>query len=476
MNQNAPLVTVYITNHNYGRFIKQSIDSVLAQIFQDYEIIIIDDGSKDNSFEVIDSYKQHPKINIIYQQNLGLNVTNNIALRVARGKYIMRLDADDYLDKNALLVMSNVLEQDDELGLVFPDYYMVDIDGNFLSLERRHSFDQGVTLFDQPAHGACTLVRREFLLAVGGYNEGFSCQDGYDLWVRFVGKYRVTNVNLPLFYYRQHGSNLTRNENRILDTRSVIKQRYVDEYLNPLRTVAILPVRGSKTEPGSFALEPLEDRLLIDWLIDQALQSTRMVGVVITSPDESIEAHVRARYESEPRVIYVTRSPELARLNVGLIETIKGVLTAPAVQALRPEAVLRMSIEFPFVTGRIMDDAVNTLCVFKGDSLISVRPETSMFYQHNGQGLRSILNQNRFTHLEREALYRNAGGLVLTDLNLLHDQSVLIGGKVGHIVIDQRAAHGVHSAFDLTVARFLATQSPTGQQPERAKLSLTTTK
>ena len=99
LKADTPKVTVYIANHNYGRYLDQSIRTVLNQTMQDFELIIIDDGSSDNSKEVIAKHADDEKIIVIFQQNKGLNVTNNIALRTARGKYIMRLDADDYLDE-----------------------------------------------------------------------------------------------------------------------------------------------------------------------------------------------------------------------------------------------------------------------------------------------------------------------------------------------------------------------------------------
>ena len=79
MNKENFLVTVYITNFNYGKFIKQAIESVLMQTEQSFELIIIDDGSTDNSKEIIEKYKDLKNIRIVYQKNKGLNVTNNIA-------------------------------------------------------------------------------------------------------------------------------------------------------------------------------------------------------------------------------------------------------------------------------------------------------------------------------------------------------------------------------------------------------------
>ena len=122
----SPLISVYITNYNYARFLKKAIDSVLSQSFHDFELLIIDDGSTDDSKNIIEGYASNPKIKIIYQHNKGLNVTNNIAIRAASGKYIIRLDADDYFVSNALEQMSGKLEANPELGMVFPNYYYID--------------------------------------------------------------------------------------------------------------------------------------------------------------------------------------------------------------------------------------------------------------------------------------------------------------------------------------------------------------
>ena len=139
----------------------------------------------------------------------------------------MRLDADDYLDESALLVLVNTIERSDELALVFPDYYYVDKNGNVTGQERRHNFQETVTLLDQPAHGACTLIRRSCLIEVGGYSDEFNCQDGWDLWLKLTENYKVGNVNLPLFYYRMHDENLTHDSERLLETRSRIYKKHV---------------------------------------------------------------------------------------------------------------------------------------------------------------------------------------------------------------------------------------------------------
>ena len=130
-------------------------------------------------------------------------VTNNVAIRLARGGYIMRLDADDFLDENCLGLLSNVLDTKPEVGLVYPDYYHVDEDGEVIELVRRKKIGEEVELLDLPAHGACTMIRRDVLLRLGSYSEKFSCQDGYDIWLKMVHSCHPYNVNLPLFYSKR---------------------------------------------------------------------------------------------------------------------------------------------------------------------------------------------------------------------------------------------------------------------------------
>src|SRR5687768_6229841 len=147
-----PLVSIYITNYNYDKYIKQAIESVLNQTYRNIELFIIDDGSQDNSKQIIETYRSLSNITIVYQKNKGLNATNNVAMNLAAGKYFMRLDADDFLEANAIEIMVAAMEADVELGLIFPDYYYVDIDGNITGEEIRHDFEKDVSLYDQPAH------------------------------------------------------------------------------------------------------------------------------------------------------------------------------------------------------------------------------------------------------------------------------------------------------------------------------------
>jgi glycosyltransferase involved in cell wall biosynthesis/CTP:molybdopterin cytidylyltransferase MocA len=447
----TPLVTIYITNYNYGNFIQRSIESALCQTFQDFELLIIDDGSVDNSKEIIEQYRNNPKISIIYQHNKGLNITNNIAMRAANGKYLMRLDADDFLEPDAIEVMSNILEDDDDLGLVFPDYYYVDAEGHITGEERRHDFDKEVSLYDQPAHGACTMIRLSFLKELGGYNESFTCQDGYDLWIKFITHHKVTNVNRPLFSYRRHGNNLTTNENKILSTRKKIKELFVEQYFVTPYSIAVIPVRNTYIGDVNWPLYEVNGKTILEHKIDTCVEAKKLQQVIVSTSDQEILDFCRRKLKRNSRLVILERPKEFSRANESLAKTLLQAVEHVEASGGRVEAIMSITLEYPFLSTDVIDDAINTLTLFKSDAVLSVRPDNRMYYQHTGHTLKPILDQDKFTKLEREALYRGAGGVVLSTRDNFINNNKLVTGRISHIVVDQKTAFDVvdHFSFEM---------------------------
>ena len=426
--------------------------SVLAQDSDDFEVLVIDDGSKDDTPAVLAEFAHDSRIRLIIQQNKGLTVTNNIAIRAARGDYIMRLDGDDYLHPQAVGLLRAALDQDSGLGMVFPDYYEVNEGGEVISEVRRHDFDD-VTMFDQPAHGACTMIRRQCLEEIGGYDESLGCQDGYDLWIRFIEHFRVKNLNIPLFYYRQHGASLTRDEQRLLETRATILERHAQRRGRHLGVTALVPVRGKPTDPSSPALQQLGGRPLIDWTLESALAAKRVDAVIVTTPDEEILDHVASGWSGS--VVGVKRDIGMAAANTFLAETLRHALAIHERNRPEADAVMTLSIECPFRTSRHLDAAVDVMELFKTDAVIGVRPETDHFYRHNGAGLEPF-RENVHLRLERDELYREVARMRLIRRHVLFENNALPSGRVGHVVIDQRGATELRSAFDWAIAEHLA--------------------
>jgi len=444
-----PLVTVYVTNFNYGNYIEQSIESVLAQTYRSFELIVIDDGSTDNSREIINRYIEKTNVRVIFQDNKGLIASNNIAVRAAQGKYIIRLDADDYLDDNALLVLVNAIEKSDDIALVFPDYYYVDADGQVTGQERRHDFQAKVTLLDQPAHGACTLIRRDCLLEVGGYSPEFTCQDGWDLWLKLTENYSVRNVNLPLFYYRRHDTNLTNDTDRLLDARAEIYKSHAKRTKKPhLNVIAVLPTRGPAIEVDSQILSKLGHKTLIDWTIDAVLASDMISELIVTTPDHDVIDYLTNRYGD--KLTIVGRNKNDALENTSYAPAVKAALEHR--KTLSFDTVMELTAESPFRKTSYIDKAINVMRVHDVDKVLGVLPDDSMFYRHKGSGLEKVGNDSNDLKYEREYLYRQGGGIMLSRKYCYLDSHDPKIEKKGHIVLSKKAGILVRNLFERKIA------------------------
>jgi spore coat polysaccharide biosynthesis protein SpsF (cytidylyltransferase family)/sialic acid synthase SpsE/glycosyltransferase involved in cell wall biosynthesis len=447
-----PMVTIYITNHNYGQYIRQAIESILSQNFTAYELLIIDDGSSDESHEIIEEYRRNLKVKIVYQKNKGLNATNNIALNLARGKYIMRLDADDYLHKSALLLMTNRLEKDSDLAMVFPDYYTVDKDGQMISHEYRHDFSNDVTLYDQPAHGACSMVRKSVLNDIGGYSEEFKCQDGYELWIKVTEKYSVSNINLPLFYYRQHGNNLTNSDSRILKTRcDIIRKHSKNRQDNELINWCVIPIRAD-SESSPLALKLMKGKTLLDITLEQVVAASTVHHVIVTTNDKRIYDYVMNI--APDNVIIDMRPDSISSLNVAIEDTIQYLLEKYTSRLKRPEIIAIVNYEYPLRDPKYIDKLIDVISLFNADSSLSVTKRTGNLYKHEGGGLVKF-STNRELRLERESIYEDCGGLHAVKTDVFEKTRSLIGDKATHVLLDKISSKKIDSILDLEIAEFL---------------------
>jgi CMP-N-acetylneuraminic acid synthetase len=442
-----PKVTVYITAYNYGKYIDQAVQSVLNQTYRDWELIIIDDGSTDNTREVLEKYTGRDGIKIIYQKNKGLTYTNNVALKESRGDYIIRLDADDYLDENALLVMANVLDGDDELGLVYPDYYEVDEGGEILNIFRRKKIGSEVKLLDLPAHGACTMIRKSSLLTVGGYNEELTRQDGYDFWLKFIDRFKPSNVNLPLFYYRKHGMSLTDDMTKLLRTRRQLKRDFVKQHRDGKipRVLAIIPaVRKSDVYP-EIALKELAGKPLISYSIEQALKSELLDRVVVTTDDDKI-----IEYASTFEGITAIKRPESISIpHTKITAAVRFVLDELEGEGYIPDAVMLLYITVPMRRAEHIDKAVDTLTIHDTDGVVSVTQEKGFFYYHDKYGMKPLFEE-RLLKKERETLFRENGAVFLYKRESLKEGEFACR-STGHIVMTEEESIQITSRLDFWI-------------------------
>lgn len=233
----VPLVSVIVPVYNGARFLRAALDSALAQTFQDFEIIVIDDGSKDSSGAIADEYAaRHPaKFVVIHQANGGLVVARNAGLAVARGRYMALLDADDEWLPHHLAASIAVLEKRAEIGLVHANIQRINTDGSkTLSVKRfwNRGTDTFATVYLRREHVACSTVvaRRDLIDRVGQFDEAFNrigCEDR-DLWLRCAFETEFVFIDDVHLRYRTHDENVSGNFEKMQRARSLLVEKFSD--------------------------------------------------------------------------------------------------------------------------------------------------------------------------------------------------------------------------------------------------------
>lgn len=195
-------ISIIITNYNYSKYLNRSMRSAFVQNYptDNYETIVVDDSSSDWSREIIESYGELIKA-IYLEKNVGLAAARNRGIEAAKGRYIIFLDADDYLNRDTIHIESMFLDMNPEWDAVACDYYLIDDKEEVIS--RKSCLEIPI---------ACgILFRKEKLLKMGMYDESFKMHEDKDLELRFSNKFEIHHIELPLYRYRQHDSNLSHN-------------------------------------------------------------------------------------------------------------------------------------------------------------------------------------------------------------------------------------------------------------------------
>jgi glycosyltransferase involved in cell wall biosynthesis len=217
----TPLVSVVIPCYNQAHFLGEAIESVLSQSYQRYEIVVVDDGSTDNTSEVASRYPPE-KVGLIRQENKGLSAARNAGLSHARGEYVVFLDSDDRLLADALEVGVRELEAHPECAFVSGCWNNIATDGSPLPTlhsphdERDHYL---ALLHSCYIRMHAVMYRRSVFDSVGGFDTSLSASEDYDLYLRIARDYPVRHHGeVVAEYRRRHGANMTIDPALILST------------------------------------------------------------------------------------------------------------------------------------------------------------------------------------------------------------------------------------------------------------------
>lgn len=250
-----PRVSVIIPTYNRRKYVQEAIDSVLAQTFTDYEIIVIDDGSTDGTDEAL-QVRYGDRIHYEWQENQGESVARNRGIELARGEYIAFLDSDDLWLPEKLEKQITLLSSDSELGAVFCQALAIDREGTPLSLpflgDALTPTDLAVEglLFRNTVIGPSTLVVAKLVLEqVGGFDSDIRYAEDWDLCLRIRLYRTIDYVKKPLACIRQHTTNQGRLPKRevvglVLQDHLKLLQRAFDQYEGDAVAIAALRARA----------------------------------------------------------------------------------------------------------------------------------------------------------------------------------------------------------------------------------------
>lgn len=206
LDEKSKLVSIVLPVYNGARFLRQSIDSCLQQTYRNIELIVVDDGSEDNSVEIVKSCDDDRIKLIRHQTNRKLPAALNTGFKHTSGVYLTWTSHDNYYAPTAVAEMVNFLEDNPHIHFVFTDDYFVDEADQMLGLVKRGPIER---LAAESCLGGGFLYRRTVYETVGPYNEGAFLAEDYDYWLRVSAYFTLAHLARPLYYYRQHPESLT---------------------------------------------------------------------------------------------------------------------------------------------------------------------------------------------------------------------------------------------------------------------------
>lgn len=439
-NNTTPLVTIYIPSRNYSNYLENSINSIINQTYINWELIIVDEGSVDKTSTIAKKFEKENPDRITFIKNKkpqGLQKVANNILKIAKGKYMMRLDADDWLHEIALDQMVQKLEKDSEYGIVYGNYFYTNEKGDVIGVELRHNIGKENQNSQLPPHGACTLFKTDILRSVGGYSENVNAQDGWDLWYKLIKKVGAINIDLPLFYYRQHNQSLSKDNNRLLKARAKIFKEIREKLKNDYKpkVLAVIPVKESYPNMKNVPYQKINGKSLLEISINSALNSNQVNALVVSSESKSVlkfSEQLESKKIVSSHYRYLRSSNESNNIPINDFLRSAGYFYEKEFGEY-PEILIYLSLHAINRNKDHIEEAINNLIISESECVVSVQEEREPMFNITNSGL-NLINPGRFKDLsfEKERLYRFNGSIIASTWdNILKND--LFGSKTSFI-------------------------------------------
>jgi len=227
------LVSVITPTFNRAKYVSEAISSVLEQTFSDLELIIVDDGSTDNTRLEVQPFLADERVRYFYQENQGQSQARNFALGQARGNHIAFLDSDDLWCPGKLEQQLAIFEREPGIDIVHGDEALIDEKGAVTSFKNMKRYSGNITRFllaDNSVSITSALVKRRCFDEMGGFDTSIGVADDYELWLRFSSRYRFHYEPGIVASYRVMTDQISSDKRRRFAANELIINRFLQQY------------------------------------------------------------------------------------------------------------------------------------------------------------------------------------------------------------------------------------------------------
>ncbi|MDR7666384.1 glycosyltransferase [Methanosarcina sp. Z-7115] len=235
MNERNPGVSVVIPTYNRAHLISRAIQSVLDQTYQDLEIIVVDDGSIDNTGEIIKSFQDTKLKYIRYNKNKGASAARNTGIKAAKGKYIAFQDSDDEWFPDKLERQMEVFgDAPPEVGVVYSGFYRIEADKKIYFPSDRFTQKEG-NIHNELLKGnfvgtPTVLIKKECFENTKYFDENLPALEDWELWIEISKHYFFKYINKPLLYSYSTANSVNLNQNNMLKAHETILLKHLDDF------------------------------------------------------------------------------------------------------------------------------------------------------------------------------------------------------------------------------------------------------
>jgi len=383
----------------------QNYSSGLKNLNKDFEIIVVDDCSTDDSKKKIIKYKKFKNFNYIFnKKNIGVAASANKAILKSKGKYFIRVDADDYISVNLINILSFFLDENSEFFGVACDYFFVDEFGSQI---------KKISATENPIACGIMYDKKKFV-QYGMYKKEFRHREEEELRLRLGNKYKIYNLPFPFYRYRMHKSNKTKSLDYLKNFKDKIFKMNLKK-LHPSKKkllkniVAIIPARGNSKRFKNKNIHKIKKKPMIVYTIDACKDSSLVNHFYVSSENKKI-----LEISKKNKAGIIQRPNNLSKDDVFKMEVVKhALLEIEEKLGKKVSLVASLQANSPEISSKDIDNSIMKLITNDLNEVISIDEN---------------LNSNAAIRImKRDTVFQNSLstylGCIKTNINDIHYKS-----------------------------------------------------